>query len=439
MDIITLKSTPDAVLTARVYPSQFTMSDSNFDSLSLASDGNLYYTLCSHNMDTHARVYRFDPEGEEVRLLGDLGEIVGEAGTKTIPQGKSHSPYYEYEGKLYFATHYGYYKPSSNKEEPGEVPPGYKPYPGGHFVSYDMTTGKFKDLAKAPVGEGILTMNMDTKRKRLVGLTWPRGFFIYYDLDTERLENLGPGSRGGELGEGDTYFCLCRSFGIVPEDGSVYFTNADGEIKRYDYAKDRIESTGVSLKRDMFGHWDVHKPGHQGYNWRKVLWHSAYKKFFAVHPKSGYLFSYDPEAAKIEILERICADELRKNGRFEPFRYGYLSLAFGPDHETLYYLTGTYGLEAEDGRKVDETLHLTTYSLRTGTYMDHGVLRLEDGRYPTMTQTLVVHPNGKLYSVPWIEKLKKDRSPEDKVGHQVDLIGFDNPLARSGGLTPEAT
>jgi len=71
--------------------------------------------------------------------------------------------------------------------------------------------------------------------------------------------------------------------------------------------------------------------------------------------------------------------------------------------------------------------------------MDHGVLRLEDGRYPTMTQTLVVHPNGKLYSVPWIEKLKKDRSPEDKVGHQVDLIGFDNPLARSGGLTPEAT
>ena len=434
-----LKSTPDAVLSARLYPSHFSMSDSNFDSLSLASDGNLYYTLCSHNIDTHARVYRFNPENEEVRLLGDFSEIVGEAGSKTIPQGKSHSPYYEYNGKLYFATHYGYYRPSSNKEEPGEVPPGYKPYLGGHFVSYDINTGEFKDLAKAPIGEGILTMNMDPKRRRLYGLTWPRGFFIYYDLDAERLENLGQVSREGELGEGDTYFCLCRSFGIVPEDGSVYFTNADGEIKRYDYSKDRIESVGVSLKRDIFGYWNVHEPGHQGYNWRKVLWHDGHKKFYAVHPKSGFLFSYDPEEGKVEILERIVADELRKKGRFEPFRYGYLSLAFGPNQETLYYLTGTYGLTAEDGRKVDEALHLTTYSLRTGVYRDHGVLRLEDGRYPTMTQTLIVHPNGKLYSVPWIEKSNKDISPEDKVGHQVDLISFDNPLVfRFSSLTSEA-
>lgn len=439
MDTTMRKDTPEAVLTARVYPSQFNRSDCNFDSLSLASDGNLYYTLCSHDIDTHARVYRFHPEGEEVRLLGDLGEIVGEAGTKSIPQGKSHSPYYECDGKLYFATHYGYYKPSSNKEEPGEVPPGYQPYPGGHFVSYDMTTSAFTDLAKAPMGEGMLTMNMDPQRKRLYGLTWPRGFFIYYDLDSERLENLGPVSRGGELGEGDMYFCLCRSFGIIPKDGSVYFTNADGEIQRYPYPEDRIESTGVSLKRDIFGHWDVHEPGHQGYNWRKVLWHPEHKTFYAVHPKSGFLFSYDPEAGKIEILERIAADELRENGRFEPFRYGYLSLALGPDHETLYYLTGTYGLETEDGRSVEEVLHLTTYTLRTGQYIDHGVLRLEDGRYPTMTQTLVVHPNGKLYSVPWIEKLERDRFPDDNVGHQVDLISFDNPLAHSSGLASETT
>ena len=67
------------------------------------------------------------------------------------------------------------------------------------------------------------------------------------------------------------------------------------------------------------------------------------------------------------------------------------------------------------------------------------LLHLEDGRYPTVTQTLVVHPNGKLYSVPWIEKLRKGRSPEDRVGHQVDLIGFDNPLGRPGGPKSEVT
>jgi len=432
MDASMLESTPDAVITARVHPSRFGMSDSNFDSLSLASDGSLYYTLCSHDIDTHARVYRFTP-GEEAKCLGILGEIVGEAGMKTIPQGKSHSPYYERAGELYFASHYGYYKPSSNKEEPAETPPGYKSYPGGHFISYDMDTGEFRDLARAPAGEGILTMNMDPERKRMYGLTWPRGFFIYYDLDAEKLENLGPVSREGELGEGETYFCLCRSIGIHPRDGSVYFTNVDGEIKRYCYAEDRIDSAGVSLKRDIFGHWDVHQPGHQGYNWRKVLWHSGCEKFLAVHPKSGFLFSYDPQAEEVEILERIAADELRKNGRFEPFRYGYLGFTLGPDQETLYYLTATYGLAAEDGRKVDEVLHLITYSLRTSQYADHGVLRLEDGRYPTMTHSLAVHPDGRIYTVPWIEKLEKDPSSEDRVRPQVDLISFENPLLSGDG------
>ena len=59
--------------------------------------------------------------------------------------------------------------------------------------------------------------------------------------------------------------------------------------------------------------------------------------------------------------------------------------------------------------------------------MDHGVLRLEDGRYPTMSQTLVVHPNGRLYACPWIEK--PGRAPDDPVRQQVDLISFEDPLA----------
>jgi hypothetical protein len=405
------------------------MSDSNFDSLSIASDGCLYYTLCSHNIDTHARVYRFDPAaGEGPVLLGDLGEIVGEAGTRSIPQGKSHSQYYEHGGTLYFATHYGYYKPSSNKEEPAETPPGYLPYPGGHFCAFDMHTGQFRELAKAPPGEGILTMILDGPRGRLYGLTWPKGHFIHYDLADRRLTDLGPVSRGGEVGDGEEYFCLCRSLGVDPRDGSVYFTNADGEIKRYDYASNAVAPAGATLQRDIFGHWDVHRPGHQGYNWRKVLWHARTQRFVAVHPKSGFLFWFDPRTLEVEIVERITADELRKSGRFEPFRYGYLGLAFGPDQETLYYLTATYDRRAEDGRTVPEVLHLVTYSLRTGALADHGVLRLEDGRYPTMTHCIAVHPKGRVYTVPWIEKLGARDGPEQ----QVDLISIEDPLWNGG-------
>ena len=428
------QSTPDAVITATLHPSHFRMSDSNFDSVSIASDGCIYYTLCSHDIDTHARVYRLDPKaGEEPAFLGDLGEIVGEAGTRSVPQGKSHSQYYEHDGTLYFATHYGYFKASSNKEEPAATPAGYRPYPGGHFASFDMRTGAFQELAKAPAGEGILTMTLDPQRGRLYGLTWPRGHFIHYDLAEKRLADLGPVSRGGEIGDGDEYFCLCRSLGVNPRDGSVYFTNADGEIKRYDHRSDAVVSAGANLRRDVLGQWEVHTPGHQGYNWRKVLWHERMGKFLAVHPKSAFLFSFDPKTLAVEILERIAAEELRKDGRYEPFHYGYLGLAFGPDRDTLYYLTATYGLRADDGRTVPEVLHLVTYSLRTGRLADHGVLRLEDGRYPTMTHCIAVHPNGRVYTVPWIENLEGKAAGKGLPAQQVDLISFDDPLRTTPG------
>ncbi len=417
------------VIPARLYDSGFALSDSNFYSLSLASDGCIYYTLCTHNIDAHGQVCRHDPVADTVERLGDLGEIVGEAGTLSIPQGKSHSPYYEHDGSLYFATHYGYYKPStsSDRETPGDVPEGYKPYPGGHFIRYHMKSGTFQELAKAPPGEGILTFHMDGRRGRLYGLTWPRGHFIDYDLETGRLRDHGQVARGGELGKDDQYFCLCRCFGIVPDNGSVYWTNPDGHILHYNPEDERISTIeGTNLKRDIFGHWDTSVPGHQGYNWRHVLWHDPWKQFIGVHPKSGYLFRFDPATEHLELIERICADELRRNGRFEPFRYGYLTLDIGPDQETVYYITGTYGLTAEDGREVETTLHLVTYNLTSGAYQDHGVIRLEDGRYPTLTQSIAVHPNGKIYTAPWIEK--PDRDPGDKLNHLTDLISFENPM-----------
>lgn len=418
---------PDATLTCTLHPSGFAQSDSNFDSLSIASDGRVYYTLCSHDVDTHARIYRYDPHaGGEPECLGNLGEIVGEAGRKTIPQGKSHSQYFEHQGKLYLATHYGYYKPSSNKEEPAETPPGYKPYPGGHFLVFDMDTGRFRELAKAAAGEGIITMTMDAARGRLYGLTWPRGHFIHYDLGDARLTDLGPVSRGGEIGQGEDYFCLCRSLGLHPDDGTVYFTNPDGEVKRYVYARDTVESTGVSFKLDIFGCWDPHTPGHQGYNWRKAYWHAGRRKFYAVHGKSGFLFSFDPASGQVEVIERIVADQLRRNGGYEPFRYGYLSLAPGADGETFYYLTAARNHRA-DGREVPEVLHLTTYRLASGEYADHGALRLADGRFPTMTHSIAVHPEGRIYTVPWIEKTGAASS--ERVKQQVDLLSLSNPLS----------
>jgi hypothetical protein len=430
------------IITAKLHPSGFHRADSNFYSLTVGNDNNLYYTLCSHDIDTHGRVYRYDPDRDKVELFMDLGVVTGEVGKRTLPQGKSHTPFFKDGNRMYLATHYGYFKASGGKEEPAAVPDGYQPYPGGHFMEVDMGTGSSRVLATAPKTEGIITMCMDPQRQRLYGLTWPRGYFIYYDMEGGIMHNLGAVSRDGEVGTGDQYFCLCRTFVMFPETGDVYFTNPDGEILCFFYEKDAIEPINwAHMRRDIFGYWDPYIPGHQGYNWRPCKWHPQHEVFYGVHPKSGYLFVFDPGNERLEVIDRICSEEIRSSGTFESFRYGYLTLDFSTDDpETIYYISGFYRfkdtlpqeqrtlrqtvgaapLGQDLQEKTDSYLSFVTYHLPTGRYEDHGVIKLEDGRYPVITQSIAVHPDGRIYTVPMFEK-----KGEDGVKHQCDLISFE--------------
>lgn len=95
-------------------------------------------------------MFVFDPATGKIRDLGGLTEACGEQGRKTIVQGKSHVQFVESKGKLYFATHVGYYSSQNGMETMGVPPAGYHPYPGGHLLAYEMATGKFDDLAIAP-------------------------------------------------------------------------------------------------------------------------------------------------------------------------------------------------------------------------------------------------------------------------------------------------
>ena len=101
---------------AKLHTSGFSMSDSNFNSLNILKDNNIYYTLCSHNIDTHGRIYKYNPVTDTVDLFTDLGTVTGDAATRSLPHGKSHTPIIETDGKIYFATHYGYYQGNEGKE-----------------------------------------------------------------------------------------------------------------------------------------------------------------------------------------------------------------------------------------------------------------------------------------------------------------------------------
>lgn len=416
---------------AKLHPSGFEMSDSNFYSLNILNDNNIYYTLCSHNIETHGRVYRYEPESDKVQLFADLGEVTGEKGRKSLPQGKSHTPIFEVEGKIYISTHYGFYQGNDGKEEPAPPPEGYSPYPGGRIIEYDKVSGEFTILTCAPPGEGILTMNMDTDRGIIYLLTWPKGIFMYYDVNRKKLTSCGQVSRGGEVGLGDNYFCLCRGIAIDPRDGTAYFTNSDGEIMMFHTDRGNVCSVEwAHMKKDVFGAWDPHKGGHQGYNWRQILWHPVYRKFFGVHPKSGYLFSFDPKEKKLEVINRICNERCIKDGTYEFFRYGYMTLALDPvNTDILYYISGfaesEYPADANSDRELVPYLTLTTYNLSSQKYIDHGVIQLEDGRYPSLTQSIAIHPNGRIYTSPWIPRNAGDTYGELK--QQCDLISFAKP------------
>jgi hypothetical protein len=399
--------------------------------MSVASDGKIYYVLSSESYEIGAKMYRYDPAADKIEYLGDLTEACGEKGAKTIAQGKSHVNFVESRGKLYFATHVGYYSIIDGMEKIGVPPNGYKPYPGGHFLAFDMKTGEFEDLATAPGGEGILTMSMDTRRGRLYGITWPSGNFIRYDLAGKDLKNLGPISRQGENGKGENYRTLCRAIVVDPRDGSAYCTTGDGDILRYRYDTDAIEVVqDEDMKKDYFGLYDPTSPGHMAYNWRQILWCESEKAAFGVHGNSGYLFRFDPRGPRVSVLERITSEPSKECGMYDQFSYGYLGFTLGPDGRTLHYLTG--GPVYVDGQRVrgksttamgeskgTENLHLTTYDIGAGKYIDHGPIFYADGQRPAYVNSIAVGKDGTVYTLARITRDGKTRT---------DLISIPRPL-----------
>jgi hypothetical protein len=364
----------------------------------------------------------FDPASRRITHLGDLTEACGEKGLKTIVQGKSHVNFVECRGKRYFATHIGYYSIIDGMEKMGVPPEGFKPYPGGHLLAMDMATGKCEDLGIAPQREGILTMNMDTRRGRLFGLTWPSGRFFRFDLATKNMKDLGPMSEAGENGKGATYRTICRSIAVDPDDGSAFFTIGTGEILRYRPERDAVEPVaGDDMKKDYFGLYDPTSPGHMGYNWRQVIWYPADRVFYGVHGNSGYLFRFDPRALRVEVVERITSEPSKRSGMFDQFSYGYLGFTLGSDQRTLYYLTG--GPIYVDGKRVAgkgstamgeskgiENLHLITYDIPAAKYTDHGAIFFENGDRPAYVNSIAVGKDGTVYALSRITENGRTRT-----------------------------
>jgi len=402
---------PAGKLTAQIIDSGFADAHDSYNAVSSASDGRTYYVLSSDKPDAAARMFSYDPGPGTVQYLGDLSEAAGEKDAKSIAQGKSHVSFIELNGKLYFASHLGYYSIIDGMEKPGIPPQGMKPYPGGHFLAYDLATRKFEDLATAPRHEGIITFNMDPRRGRLYGLTWPTGRLIRYDLAKHELKDIGAVSEQGESGKGPTFRTVCRSMSINPENGSVYFSTSDGVIHRYIYESETVELVaGDDLKKDYFGQYDPSTAGSMAYNWRQTFWYGPEKAIYGVHGNSGYLFRFLTATETVEVLGRITSEDSKRSGMFDQFSYGYLGFTLGPDGRTIYYLTGGPVYEAghivkgkdstaKGESKGRENLHLITWDIPNRTYTDHGPIFFANGQHPTSVNSIAVGKDGSVYAL----------------------------------------
>jgi hypothetical protein len=404
------------ILHAKTYDSHFPPAagrGESFNGMGFASNGKLYYVIDSAAYNVPGEMYSLDPKAGTITPIADLNTATGQGDVKAVAQGKSHVNFIERDGKLYFATHLGYYNRDSGVERTAAPPNGYLPYPGGHFLSYDLHTGRFESLAMAPHGEGIISFNMDVQHGRLYGLTWPTGHFLSYDLGARQLKDFGGFFLGGENGEpGTTYRAICRRIVVDPRDGSAYFTTGDGAIHRYRPDTNQVETVpGVSLRKDYFGKLD---PAQQGmaFNWRAAVWNPNDNSIYAVNGASGYLFRFDPAAQTIEVLERLTSEPSKHLGMADKSDYGYLGLALDTRNNRLYYLTGS---QLSPGSNKDEGSHLITWDISQKRYQDHGQIMLDTGDPVGNEQALALADNGTIYTLTTI----------NRNGHQeMDLISF---------------
>lgn len=380
--------------------------DGNWAALFAASDGKVYAGLAYHGGDGHLVYY--DAKADRMHDVGNLTELCGESNLKRGPQSKIHAKFGEgKDGRIYFGTHAGFwwdYARFATKEG----------YPGAHWMAFDPNTGRVQDFGLGVPNEGVNTGAYDPQFNRIYGLTHPHGHFVYYDVKTGRVVDKG---------RINNWESICRTLGI-DDEGNVYGSFGAGQIFKYDPRTDEIQELsvrvpirekGISLGRDYFKSETA---------WRTLVWDRKTRQFYGVDESATILFSFNPRAGKDGEVRRL--GQLVIPG-FEDRRdvpYATLSLTLGHDRK-LYY--GAAGKEFDFGGSAGAaTAHLITYEVDSGKKQDLGEMLLEDGSRVLGTNSADTGSDGTIYLVGAIEVRRVAGKPLEAAG---DIGGVPYRLA----------
>lgn len=384
---------------AEVFQPDFAFGDSNYNALTATSDGNIHFVINTHNSNYGCRYYIFHPEKGSITLAGKLDEVLREPAKTHIPQGKVHTPLIEHDGKIWFATHTAFYHGDLPELDSGKK----TPYSGGRFMSYDLKSRRFTDLARVMPGEGIISMAMDSNRGVLYGLTWPSGILVSYDIEKRQLQSWGAVQGRGEWGEHPAEWDrICRTLGVAPS-GEVFGSTMDGKIWKYDPAQYRRVSfiEGLDLSRTPRSQSAAETlRGDFEYNWRSIQWNPGTGSFWGIIWETSTLFEFLPSANYI----RAVADLRPKAYQDMPRNPEISQLGFMlATPNTVLYLAHGPAVEIEGRPSVQSGLYLLTYDIDTKTLRDHGPILSRDKRRVFFAESIAIGKDGHIYTVAWVE------------------------------------
>ncbi len=392
-------------IVAEAFPTDFLLGDSNYHSIVAASNGLIYFSVDTHNTDYACRIYAFDPRTETMTLVAKMDEVLHEDAATQIAQGKIHTPFFEHKGKLWFATHISFYEGDLPGLHPGEK----EPYQGGHFMSYDLATGQFEDLAKVFENEGLITAAMDTKNEVLYGLTWPSGMLVSYEIATRELHYWGAVQERGEWGHhGEEWDRICRTLAIDP-DGRVYGSTMDGRIWTYDASAERRVSyiEGLDLRRlPRSQSAEETLKGDFQYNWRVIEWNPRTNSFWGIQWETTTLFEFAPATQYVRAVAELRHDAYQGMPRNPEI--SQLGFTIAPDNTILYLANGP-AVTMEGRPDVQSTVYLFTYAIDTGRMVNHGPVLTKDGRRVFFTESLCIGADDRMYTAAWVEALDPER------------------------------
>ena len=205
-------------------------------------------------------------------------------------------------------------------------------------MSYDLSTGKFTDLAQIFCHEGIITMTMDKKNEILYGLTWPSGLLVSYNIQKDDLRYWGAVENRGEWGHHpNEWDMICRTMVLDP-NGCLYGSTMEGRIWKFDPTQDRPVSyiEGLDLRLVPFAQSaEATLKGDFKHNWRTIEWNPKTNSFWGLHFETSTLFEFDPFTNYIRAIIDM-RHEVYQGMPRNP-EISQLGFTLGPKN-TLFYL-----------------------------------------------------------------------------------------------------